>query len=305
MLARAKHFDEALERCEQAIRLAPAKPGPHEEKGDILRSLKQYEDALPAYRKAVQLDPQNTSVHEKVGDLLSKLERFDEAVKAYYHVLRLRPDDVGAYHSKVRALEKLRRYDQALVACNKGLQRSPENLSLISAKADVLKKLMRYEEANAEYDRIERINPRSLYVLSSIMGKVDLGKVAAAKARLEAEGKEISDETIEAEIRLMQEEKRAAELKAALRASPLFQPICLLMQERQEWSGTPKQFKELICSRFPDQFANWYRAPHKYVEELKKIVPELRVEGITAGVPPETTLVTLTKTVTEEQPHPA
>jgi len=160
---------------------------------------------------------------------------------------------------------------------------------------------MRYEEANAEYDRIRRLDPRSLYVLSSILGKVDLGEVSAAKARLEAASKEISDEAIEAEIHLMHEEKRAAELKAALRASPLFGPVCLLMQEIQEWSGTPKQFKEFICSRFPDEFATWYRAPHKYVEELKKIAPELRVEGITVGVPPETTLVTLTKAVTEEQ----
>jgi len=43
----------------------------------------------------------------------------------------------------------------------------------------------------------------------------------------------------------------------------------------------------------------------QYVDELKKIAPELRVEGIAVGVPPETTLVTLTKTVTEEQLHPA
>ena len=168
-----------------------------------------------------------------------------------------------------------------------------------------MKKLLRYEEANADYDLIERIDPRSLYVLSSILGKVDLKQVAAAKARLEAAGKELSDDAIQAEIHLIHEEKRAAELKAALRASPLFQPLCLLMQERQEWSGIPKQFKEIICSRFPDEFAGWYRAPYKYVDELKKIAPELRVEGITVGVPPETTLVTLAKTVMEEQPHPA
>lgn len=80
--------------------------------------------------------------------------------------------------------------------------------------------------------------------------------------------------------------------------------MCLLMQEQQEWSGTPKQFKEIICSRFPDEFAAWYRAPYKYVDELKKIAPELRVEGIEVGVPPETALITLTKVVTEKQPHP-
>lgn len=70
--------------------------------------------------------------------------------------------------------------------------------------------------------------------------------------------------------------------------------MCLLMQEKQEWSGTPKEFKEIICSRFPDEFATWYRAPYKYVDELKKIAPELRVEGIEVGVPPETALVILT-----------
>ena len=263
--------------------------------------MKRYEDALPAYRKAAQLDPQNTSAYEKTGDVLCELERFAEAVKAYDHVIRLRPDFDGVYRSKARALEKLKHYDQALATCNKGLQRNPENRSLLSTRADVLKKLLRYEEANADYDRIERIDPRSLYVLSSILGKVDLKQVGAAKARLEAAGKELSDEAITAEIHLMHEEKRAAELKASLRASPLFQPMCLLMREKQEWTGTPKQFKELICLRFPDEFATWYRAPYKYVDELKRIAPELQVEGIAVGVPPETTLVTLTRTVMKEQ----
>ncbi len=38
-------------------------------------------------------------------------------------------------------------------------------------------------------------------------------------------------------------------------------------------------------------------------DELKKIAPELRVEGIEVGVPPETNLVTLTRTVMEEQQY--
>ncbi len=39
-------------------------------------------------------------------------------------------------------------------------------------------------------------------------------------------------------------------------------------------------------------------------DELKKITPELRVEGIEVGVPPETALVTLTRTVMEKLQHP-
>jgi len=86
-------------------------------------------------------------------------------------------------------------------------------------------------------------------------------------------------------------------MQVGMRASPLFQPICLLIQEKQEWIGTPKQFKEIICLHFPNEFSTWYRAPYKYVDELKKIAPELQVEGIKVGVPPETTLVTLIKAV--------
>ncbi len=43
------------------------------------------------------------------------------------------------------------------------------------------------------------------------------------------------------------------------------------------------------------------RAPYKYVDELKRIAPELGIEGIAIGIPPESTLVTLSRTVMEEQ----
>jgi len=80
-----------------------------------------------------------------------------------------------------------------------------------------------------------------------------------------------------------------------LRSSTLFEPICQLMQKQREWSGTPKQFKEVLCQHFPDAFATWYRSPRKYVDELEKIAPALREEGIVVSAPPHTKLVTLTK----------
>ncbi len=67
---------------------------------------------------------------------------------------------------------------------------------------------------------------------------------------------------------------------------------------------TAKQFKEILCHHFPDALATWYRAPQKFVDELKKIVPALREEGIAVGVPPDTTLVTLSKLALERLQHP-
>ena len=129
-----------------------------------------------------------------------------------------------------------------------------------------------------------------------ILARVDLERVAEAKARLEAAGKAISDEMIEAEIDLMYQEQKLAKLKS----SPLFQPVCLLMRERQEWCGTAKQFKEILCQHSPDAFAMWYRSPRRFVDELKEIAPALHDEGIAASVPPDTALVTLGK-VDEER----
>jgi hypothetical protein len=133
-----------------------------------------------------------------------------------------------------------------------------------------------------------------------IIAKVDLKKVAEAKARLQAAGKEISDEAIEAEIHLMYQEQKVASLKS----SPLFQPVCLFIQEVQEWSGTPKQLKELLSTRFPDDLKKLPRSPARLVEVLKEITPALQEEGIAVGLPPETALVTLTKAGAEKQQHP-
>jgi tetratricopeptide (TPR) repeat protein len=299
VLASLKRFDEALMVCEQALQFAPAKVSVYKEKASILIKQKRYEEALPAYQKVVQLDPNDACNYEHVGDLLCQLERFADAIKAYNQAIRLSPDFTRVYQSKARALENLGHYEQALATYNKALQLHPKNGHLLFSRAGVLKKLLRYEEANADYLSAEvsaqagRSDP--LLAVCCMLAKVDLKKVAEAKARLQAADKEISDEAIEAEIHLMYEEQKAAEVKASLRSSPLFQPVCLLTQEMQEWSGTAKQFKELLSTRFPNELKTWYRSPSKFVEELKKIAPELQEEGIAVSVPPDTKLVTLTK----------
>ena len=166
MLAKTWRYKEALFSYEQALRRDPGCLEALCGKGAMLSQLGRSREALAAYDDILQLDPTSAKASGEKG--------YAEAVKAYDHVIRLRPDFVGAYRSKVRALEKLKHYGQALATCNKGLQLSPENLSLLCARAGVLKKFLRYEEANAEYDRVERIDPHSLYVISSIIGKVDL-----------------------------------------------------------------------------------------------------------------------------------
>lgn len=123
-----------------------------------------------------------------------------------------------------------------------------------------------------------------------IFGQLEAENAKKAHARLQAAGKEITMEAIEAEVKLIHKREHLA----PLRSSVLFQLLCILMQEMQEWNGKPKQLKEFLSTRFPDELKAWYRSPSKFVEELQKITPALQEEGITVGIAPKNTLVTLT-----------
>jgi tetratricopeptide (TPR) repeat protein len=331
ILHQVRRLQEALDALEQAISLEPDARTPYKQKASLLADVRRYDEALAAYDQAIRLDAYDVFLCKDKAELLVQVGRDEDALVVFDQFIERTPESFEGYTWKLHFLAEhkryadglatceqaialhphwaqphhrrgdmlwyMERYEQALAAYNKALELEPTHFSLLVDRAGVLKKLLRYEEANAEYQRAELSAPRPWYAVICLFGKVDLKQVAEAKARLEAAGKELSDEAIQAEIHLMHEEKRAAELKA----SALFGPMCLLTQEKQEWSGTPKQFKELICSRFPEEFAMWYRAPYKYVDELKKIAPELGVEGIVVGVPPESALVTLTRTAMEKQ----
>ena len=134
------------------------------------------------------------------------------------------------------------------------------------------------------------------------MGKVaclihrpNLPLISEAKERLILLGKELSDDAIEEEIHILHLEKKAAELKTSLRNSHLFQPVCQFMQENKEWSGTTKQFKDAITTRFPETFEKWYKAIHKYVDELARIIPELQEEGIAIEISTDKKSISLSK----------
>ena len=300
-----KRYEEALSALDQALQLEPGKSSTHQKKGELLITLKRYQEALSSLKSAARLDAKNVFLQDKLGDVFSELECYEEAVNAYDRAIRLDRGFVLSYRSKAAALEKqgrrqeaLAAYGEALAAFDKAIVSKPDDFFLHFFRADVLMHLDRYDEAHATYDRAQHLAPHPLVAVQCIFAQGLVRTRAEAKARLQAAGKEISEKAIADEIELMHKEKKLEPLRSSL----CFAPICQLMQERQEWSGSPKQLKEILCQHFPDSFASWYRSPRKYVEELEKIAPALHEEGIEVNVPPHTTLVTLTRTTTAGHP---
>jgi len=308
-----KKYEEALVACEEAIRLDPNNASAHKEKGYALVQLDHYEDAVSAYLKVAQLNLDDAYEQREIGKILGILKQYKEALKAFDRAIHLDPHFISAYIGSADALKKLGRYEDALAVLNKILKYKPQDFNLLFARAQIWKKLMRYEESNKEFKRLEslayheydteikRPDRIKIRVVSCMFAQVNLEERAKAKERLQTAGKEISDDAIEEEIKLMMEEEKKQKELSSSQSSPLFQPVLLFMQEKQKWSGTSKQFKEAICLQSPDTFT--WKAPSKFVNELEKSTLALQEEGIVVTVLPKPTVITLTRVAMKESPE--
>lgn len=273
LLASLHRFDEADAACIQAIRLAPTAWFVYQTQGEILTQQKRQEEALQAYQKVVQLVPNASPVYLQLGDTQSALERFAQAARAYDQALQLQPNDLSASYAKAQALERLGQDKQALAAYEQGLQHSPRQFALLFGRAEILKKLMRYEEANAQYQKAEHFAPHCIAAATCIGFSVDLGKIAAAKGRLQARGSALSHELISAELTWMFQEKQIN----ALRASHSFSQsasLCRSNERGMERQNSSKRSSVLAFLRYSrpgiDQRLGFYKKPGRFCQPFRK-----------------------------------
>jgi serine/threonine protein kinase len=156
-----KRYQEALEACEQALRLAPNNAYTHINKGIILRNLKRYEEALLAYEQALQLAPNSVNAYNGKGNALSGLKRYEEALLAYEQASGLDPNDAYTYYSKGLALYNLKRYEEALEAYEQASGLDPNNAYTYYSKGLALYNLKRYEEALEAYEQALGVDPNN------------------------------------------------------------------------------------------------------------------------------------------------
>ena len=82
-LGNLKHYQEALDAYEQAIRLDPDYADAYFNKGIALGNLKRYQEALDACEQAIRLDPNNALAYINKGVTLESLGKNKEAQQAY------------------------------------------------------------------------------------------------------------------------------------------------------------------------------------------------------------------------------
>jgi tetratricopeptide (TPR) repeat protein len=142
-------YDQAIERCQDALRLDPAHTGALERLGRLYHAKENYVEAVNAYIRLLSVDPSNARIQknliqsldafgdpEAVTDMAKwyleqntydadvqrylanahyTVEEFAEAAEAYARVLRESPKDIQALEKQVSAYMLLGQYDKALV----------------------------------------------------------------------------------------------------------------------------------------------------------------------------------------------
>jgi protein O-GlcNAc transferase len=154
-------LEEALERYEAAVGLAPGLARAHFNRGNILLDKGDAAGALAAYEQAVKYKPDSAAAHYNIGSAHLRLGNTGEAMAACRQAIALKPDFADAHVSLGMALgsqaQSLGKFDQAeasfrrVLEINPGLAEAHNNLALVFSRSN------RLAESIASFERAIKI----------------------------------------------------------------------------------------------------------------------------------------------------
>lgn len=157
-----KHFQEALNLCEQALALDPEAGHIYPLLGKALLGMKRLPEAVEAFEKAVQLNPEDATIHTNLGSLYAQMQRWEPAVKSYERAIALQPELVTAHRNLGKVWQKLGQPQQALSCRYQALILEPEQgeVSEFLAVGNGLLQQGKLQEAEACYRQVIKRSPQ-------------------------------------------------------------------------------------------------------------------------------------------------
>jgi tetratricopeptide (TPR) repeat protein len=113
--ADGEHYTDAIYEYLEAIKLAPAQPGLHEELGSVYRNANKMDEAEAAFQRELEIDPHNVLARYKLGVLVMEKGDGPRAKELIEGALKERPGLLHADYNLGR-VEKFLGNDSAAVA---------------------------------------------------------------------------------------------------------------------------------------------------------------------------------------------
>ena len=158
VLEQQGRMEEAMQRYEHAIRMAPKLARAHLNRGNVLQERGDVAGALEAYAKALVHDPNYAAAHFNTGNACGRAGRPEAALAAYRAAIALKPDFADAEVAMGCALEELGQLDAAAASYRRALKIHPGYGEVHSNLGNTLRALGRLDEAVQSYRQAVKIN---------------------------------------------------------------------------------------------------------------------------------------------------
>jgi tetratricopeptide (TPR) repeat protein len=152
-------FEEALNRCDQALVLDPRHAEALRWRITALRALRRFGAAEAAAREAISRRPDSPDLLVELGLALSGRYEFGPALDCYDQALELDPRQESAQRWRITALRALRRFGAAETAAREAVSQHPDSPDLLVELGRVFDDQYDYEQALDSYRKALELDP--------------------------------------------------------------------------------------------------------------------------------------------------
>lgn len=177
------YLQQALDRYDAAISVAPELARSHLNRGNVLLALDDFAGAVAAFGAALKLDPSYAGAHFNIGNAYLRMGQSEDARSSYGRAIALKPDYVDAEVAMGSVLEDLRQYSDATVHYRRALALKPDYAEVHCNLGNALREIGRFDDSMKSYRLALEINP-DYAIGHNNLGNVlkDLGRLAEAQA---------------------------------------------------------------------------------------------------------------------------
>lgn len=179
LYARKGSLDEALKHLREAIRVAPAYAGGHNDLGSVLAMKGREDEAIGHFQEALRIRPRFAEAHHNLALALQHKGLNNEAIAHFQKAVDFKPDYATAHRNLGILLGKQGWLDEAIGHLNQAIQLSPDDAGAHCNLGITLGKRGRVEEAVSELRMAVKLNP------NDAEAQCNLGVALGAKNQLD------------------------------------------------------------------------------------------------------------------------
>ncbi len=153
VLTLVNQSSEALEHCNQAVRIRPRSATARYNRGDARFDQKKIKNAFADYAAAKRLAPKDEELYNRVGNAYASLKQYKKAIKEYDKAIALKPSYHHPWRNRGNAYFNLKQYSEAIRSYDEAIQVYPSWAPPYFSRANAYYNLKQYERAIEDYNR--------------------------------------------------------------------------------------------------------------------------------------------------------